>query len=83
MNSRAEDYETTAEFESCLWNVPNPLKTNDIDAEGKESSAYHQLFARRQGGYDYTVGLSLLGGKMVASLVGYVVHVLSMANSMA
>ena len=81
MSSDAEDYESTAEFESCLWGKPNPLTVNDIEGKTVGQSAYQQLFADRQGGYEYSVGLSLLGGKMVAAIAGYVVHVLTMATS--
>lgn len=89
MHSKSEDFESTAEFEKCLWGktIINPKDIegekggNDLDPENKsEGSAYQQLFASRQGGFDSLTGFSLLGGKVVAALVGYIIYALTNAG---
>lgn len=89
MQSKSEDFESTAEFEKCLWGktVVN-VKVDEAEVDGNilnpenksENSAYQQLFASRQGGFDSLTGFSLLGGKVVAALVGYVIYALTNAG---
>ena len=85
MQSQSEDFESTAAYEKCLWGVRD-IERNSIDEEEDniinpetktEETAYHQLFASRQGGYDSLTGFSLLGGKIVAALIGYIVYTLT------
>ena len=88
--SKSEDFVSTAEYEKCLWGKNDPennsiddnngtyVENDEINPETKtEESVYHQLFASRQGGYDSLTGFSLLGGKIVAALVGYIIYALA------
>jgi len=85
IKSDSEDFQTTLMYEKCLWGTQD-IKDNAIDggeednirAETKiEDSAYNQLFSSRQGGFDSLTGFGLLGGKVVAALVGYIVYTLA------
>ncbi|KAF2367434.1 hypothetical protein FHG87_001816 [Trinorchestia longiramus] len=88
MQSKSEDFESTAKLEKCLWGkIANRLGTeveespNSLSPETKtEESAYHQIFASRQGGYDSLTGFTLLGSKMVAAMVGYFIFALTSAT---
>ncbi|XP_018026244.1 uncharacterized protein LOC108681695 [Hyalella azteca] len=87
MQSKSEDFETTAKLEKCLWGkIANRAGTDEeksdneigISAETKtEESAYQQIFASRQGGYDTLTGLTLLGSKLIAAIVGYSIFALT------
>jgi len=82
IKSDSEDFDTTLAYEKCLWGEGD-INDNSIDGEGfepetkMEESAFHQLFSSRQGGYDSFTGFSLLGGKVVAAIIGYVVYALT------
>jgi len=81
IKSDSEDFDSTMAYEKCLWGVGD-IQENTIDgefvAETKvEKSAYEMLFSSREGGYDSVTGFSLLGGKVVAALVGYIVYTLT------
>lgn len=89
MQSKSEDFKTTATYESCLWGgvdgkvsrddfAAGNEAENDIDSDSlMEENVYQQLFASRQGGYDSLTGFSLLGGKIVAALIGYIIYTLN------
>jgi len=83
IKSESEDFDTTLAYEKCLWGTQD-MDDNAIDggdlmaAETKiEETAYTQLFESRQGGFDSLTGFSLLGGKVVAALIGYIVYTLT------
>jgi len=83
MKSESEDFDSTLKYEKCLWGGEDEISSNSIDdgamlAQTRvEESAYNQLFSSRQGGYDSWTGLTLLTGKVVAAVVGYVVFTLT------
>jgi len=82
IKSESEDFETTLAYEKCLWGTQdmndNAIDGDSMAAETKvEETAYNQLFESRQGGFDSLTGFSLLGGKVVAALIGYIVYTLT------
>merc|ERR1719494_611941 len=74
IKSESEDFDTTLAYEKCLWGPHD--EDNTIDGSPDEESSYNQLFQSRTGGYDPLTGFSLLGGKIVAAMVGYIFYVL-------